>query len=88
MTAIAASGPAGSSSAQSSWRDGKKFLWPLGLLVPTIPWIAWGLAAATGWGVAWWAGPILVFGVFPFFDWAIGKDSDNPPDSVLAFLEG
>ncbi|NUR24916.1 MAG: alkane 1-monooxygenase, partial [Catenulispora sp.] len=64
------------------------FLWPLGLLVPTIPWIAWGLAAATGWGVAWWAGPILVFGVFPFFDWAIGKDSDNPPDSVLAFLEG
>ncbi|GAA1969159.1 alkane 1-monooxygenase [Catenulispora subtropica] len=82
MTAIAASGP-----ADTSWRDGKRLLWPLGLLVPTIPWIAWGLAAATGWGVAWWAGPILVFGVFPFFDWAIGKDSDNPPDSVLAFLE-
>jgi len=75
-------------TADATWRDGKKFLWPLGLLVPTIPWIAWGLAAATGWGVAWWAGPILVFGVFPFFDWAIGKDSDNPPDSVLAFLEG
>ena len=83
MTAIAVSGP-----AESSWRDGKKYLWPLGLLVPTIPWIAWGLAAATGLGLAWWAGPILVFGIFPLFDWAIGKDSDNPPDSVLAFLEG
>src|SRR5512139_2988987 len=75
-------------TADATWRDGKKYLWPLGLLVPAIPFIAWGLAAATGVGVAWWTGPILVFGVFPVLDQLIGKDSDNPPDSVLAFLEG
>jgi alkane 1-monooxygenase len=70
-----------------SWRDGKKYLWPLGLLVPAIPFIAWGLAAVTGLGVFWWTGPIAVFGIFPIFDQLIGKDSDSPPDSVLAFLE-
>ncbi len=70
-----------------SWRDPKRYLWPLGLLVPLLPFIAWGLFEATGLGFFWWFGPVFVFGVMPGLDTLIGKDADNPPDSALKFLE-
>jgi alkane 1-monooxygenase len=69
------------------WRDPKRYLWLLGLIVPLVPFIAWGLVEATGLGVMWWVGPVVVFGVIPFFDLVIGKDSSNPPESVLKRLE-
>ncbi|WP_433323012.1 alkane 1-monooxygenase [Spirillospora sp. CA-294931] len=83
MTAITADGP-----VEATWRDGKKYLWLLGLFVPTFPFLAWALAAATGWGFFWWSGLVLLFGVFPVLDQLVGKDSANPPDSLLAWLEG
>ena len=73
--------------AAISWRDPKRWLWPLGLLVPLLPFIAWGLVEATGLGFFWWFGPVFVFGVMPGLDTLIGKDADNPPDSALKFLE-
>jgi alkane 1-monooxygenase len=73
--------------ATVSWRDPKRFLWPLGLIVPLLPFMAWGLVEATGLGVFWWFGPLFVYGVMPMLDHAIGKDSDNPPDSALKYLE-
>jgi alkane 1-monooxygenase len=69
------------------WTDPKRYLWLLGLIVPLIPFIAWGLVELTGLGVMWWAGPFVVFVVIPFLDRAIGKDSSNPPDSILRRLE-
>jgi alkane 1-monooxygenase len=69
------------------WTDPKRYLWLLGLIVPLIPFIAWGLVELTGLGVMWWAGPFLVFVIIPLLDRAIGKDSSNPPDSVLRKLE-
>src|SRR3712207_7229917 len=51
------------------------------LVVPLLPFIALGLVEATGLGVFWWFGPAFVYGVMPLLDHAIGKDSDNPPDS-------
>jgi alkane 1-monooxygenase len=69
------------------WSDPKRYLWLLGLIVPLTPFIAWGLAEATGLGVMWWAGPFIVFAVIPFLDRLIGKDSSNPPDSILRKLE-
>ncbi|HEV7933795.1 MAG TPA: alkane 1-monooxygenase [Actinomadura sp.] len=74
-------------TAEVTWRDGKKYLWLLGLFVPTFPFLAWGLAAATGLGIFWWSGLILLFGIFPFLDQMVGKDSVNPPESLLAWLE-
>jgi alkane 1-monooxygenase len=71
----------------ASWRDPKRYAWPLGLLVPLLPFMAWGLVAATGLGVFWWFGPMFVFVVMPALDTLIGKDADNPPDSVIAWLE-
>ncbi len=69
------------------WTDPKRYLWLLGLIVPLIPFMAWGLVELTGLGVMWWAGPFVVFVVLPFLDLAIGKDSSNPPDSILRRLE-
>ncbi|HTX11467.1 MAG TPA: alkane 1-monooxygenase [Solirubrobacteraceae bacterium] len=70
-----------------AWRDGKRYAWLLGVLVPTLPFMVYGLVQLTGWGAFWFFGPILIFGVFPPLDLVIGLDADNPPDSVLKWLE-
>jgi alkane 1-monooxygenase len=69
------------------WTDPKRYLWLFGLVVPTVPFMAWGLAEATGLGIMWWVGPFVVFGLIPFLDQVIGKDSANPPDSIIKALE-
>ncbi len=71
-----------------AWTDPKRYAWLLGLLVPVIPFMAWGLVQATGLGVFWFFGPMFVYGIMPALDTVIGKDSANPPDSVLKRLEG
>jgi alkane 1-monooxygenase len=84
-------GPSGSAAPETAtsrvWRDPKRYAWLLGLLIPTLPFLAWGLVHATGLGLLWFYGPILVFGVFPLLDLAIGMDARNPPDSVIKWLE-
>ncbi len=55
--------------------------------MPTLPFLAWGLVKLTGLGVFWFYGPVLVFGIFPLLDLAIGMDARNPPDSVIKWLE-
>jgi alkane 1-monooxygenase len=72
---------------RATWRDPKRHAWLLGLVVPTLPFIAWGLVEATGSGVLWFFGPALVFGIFPLLDLAIGMDARNPPDGVIKWLE-
>ncbi len=71
----------------ATWRDPKRYAWLLGLIVPTLPFLAWGLVHATGLAVFWFYGPFLVFVVFPLLDLLIGMDSRNPPDSVIRWLE-
>jgi alkane 1-monooxygenase len=70
-----------------SWRDPKRYYWLLGLVVPTLPFLAWGLVELTGLGVFWFYGPVLVFGIFPLLDLAVGLDARNPPESVIKTLE-
>jgi alkane 1-monooxygenase len=71
----------------ATWRDGKRYAWLLGLLVPTLPFIAYGLVHLTGWRGMWFFGPVLVFGIFPLADLIVGSDPANPPDSVIKWLE-
>jgi alkane 1-monooxygenase len=71
----------------ATWRDGKRYAWMLGLIIPFAPFIAWAYVQVTGWEGFWFFGPLLVFGVFPLLDIAIGMDPSNPPDSVLKWLE-
>ncbi len=69
------------------WHDPKRYAWLLGLIVPTLPFLAYGLVQATGLGVFWFYGPFLVFVIFPVLDLLIGMDATNPPDSVIKWLE-
>jgi len=78
---------ASTSRAQTRWRDRKRYAWLLGLIVPTLPFLAFGLVEATGLGIFWLYGPFLVFVIFPLLDLAVGTDSANPPDSVIKWLE-
>jgi alkane 1-monooxygenase len=82
--AIAEQRPAGTAPR---WRDHKRYLWLLGLIVPTLPFLAWGLVEATGLGVFWFYGPFLVFAVFPLLDLIVGLDAANPPDDAIKWLE-
>ncbi|MGA9875433.1 MAG: alkane 1-monooxygenase, partial [Solirubrobacteraceae bacterium] len=70
-----------------TWRDEKRYAWLLGLIVPLLPFISWGLVEATGFGVLWFYGPVLIFGIFPLLDLLVGLDATNPPDSVIKWLE-
>jgi alkane 1-monooxygenase len=72
---------------EAAWNDPKRYLWLLGLVVPLLPFLAWALAELTGLGIAYWFGPFVVFGVIPALDQLIGKDSENPPDSAIKYLE-
>jgi alkane 1-monooxygenase len=71
----------------ASWRDRKRYYWLLGLVVPTLPFLAWALVELTGLGVFWFYGPVLVFGIFPLLDLAVGVDARNPPESMIKQLE-
>ncbi len=76
--------PEGSSDA---WKDSKRYLWLIGLVVPSLAFVAFGLWAATGWGVWFWIGPIIVLGVVPLVDLVVGLDRANPPDDAIEALE-
>jgi len=69
------------------WRDGKRYLWILGAVIPLIPIAAWGLVEATGSDLFWYFGPVFVFGIIPVVDLLTGLDRNNPPDEVIEALE-
>ncbi|WP_225804958.1 alkane 1-monooxygenase [Streptomyces sp. NK15101] len=73
--------------APAAWRDPKRWLWLLGLLIPAFPFLSWGLVTATGLRVFWWTGILVLYVIFPVVDHLIGKDSANPPESAIAHLE-
>jgi len=72
---------------QATWSDPKRYLWLFGLVVPLLPFIAFGMVELTGSGLLWWVGPFVVFVLIPFLDQVIGKDAENPPDSAIKWLE-
>ena len=69
------------------WRDRKRYLWLIGLIVPTLVGVSWLAVRASGLGVFWWAGPIVTFGIVPVLDHIVGPDEENPPDGARARLE-
>ncbi|WP_326666065.1 alkane 1-monooxygenase [Streptomyces sp. NBC_00385] len=70
-----------------TWHDPKRYLWLIGLLVPLLPFISWGLVETTGLGAFWWTGLVLLYGIVPAIDQLFGKDTANPPDTALSWLE-
>ncbi|HEY1118181.1 MAG TPA: hypothetical protein VGE43_10785, partial [Acidimicrobiales bacterium] len=76
--------PEGSTEA---WKDKKRYLWLIGLVVPSLAFIAFGAYAATGLGVFLWIGPIVILGIVPAIDLVAGLDRSNPPDDAIEALE-
>jgi alkane 1-monooxygenase len=85
--AIPSPEPGESEEQPTTWTDPKRLAWLLGLVVPALPFLAWGLVEVTGLGAFWFWGPVVVFGVFPLLDLAIGMDARNPPESLIKQLE-
>jgi alkane 1-monooxygenase len=69
------------------WRDGKRYLWLLGAVVPLYLFAGWGLVNLTGLGLFWWMGPIFVYVVIPILDRFFGDDPSNPPEESVAWLD-
>ncbi|NKZ03726.1 alkane 1-monooxygenase [Actinomadura latina] len=86
MVATEQAGGGRAARAEEPWRDPKRYFWLLGLLVPAIPFSAWGLVNLTGLGFFWWLGPVLIFAIFPVFDLLFGEDATNPPESAMPRL--
>ena len=78
----------GGAPLDAAWRDPKRYAWLFGLLVPLLPAVGWGLTRLTGCRVFWFAGPLVVFVLIPLFDFLVGPDAKNPPETSLAALEG
>jgi alkane 1-monooxygenase len=69
------------------WTDKKRYLWMMGFTVMLLPFSGAELAQSTGWSIFYWFAPLFIYTVIPFFDWLIGTDTSNPPESAVAGLE-
>jgi alkane 1-monooxygenase len=79
--------PTTGTDAVRHWRDPKRRLWAIGLVVPLLPFGAARWAELTGWGIAWWLGPIWILLLMPLLDWMLGVDRSNPPEWAVPQLE-
>jgi alkane 1-monooxygenase len=70
-----------------TWRDRKRHLWPVALLMPMLPFAAVAGFASTGRAVFLWIGPIVILGLIPVLDLVVGLDPSDPPDAVIDALE-
>ena len=69
------------------WRDQKRYLWVMGLVVPVSPLVGLWLHDLTGLGVWLWLLPILYYGIIPLVDLVTGNDDSNPPEEIVEALE-
>lgn len=68
------------------WKDSKRYLWLLGLVVPLLPFAAWREVQRWDLDVFWWAGPVWILLLIPILDAVFGEDRSNPPDWAVEQL--
>ena len=76
--------PTGSSE---QWKDNKRYLWLIGLVVPSLAFAGYAGWHFTGVTAFLWLGPVIVLGVVPAIDLFSGLDRSNPPDDAIEALE-
>ncbi len=69
------------------WKDGKRVAWLLSPALPFIGLVLLAFVGVTGNTLFLWGAPFLFYGVIPLFDWLVGTDRTNPPESAVAGLE-
>lgn len=67
--------------------DTRRYLWAIGLLVPALPLMSWGLVEATGSDLWWWITPLFIYVIIPALDALLGTDTANPPEEAVPALE-
>ncbi|MBN7796109.1 alkane 1-monooxygenase [Parahaliea mediterranea] len=69
------------------YRDRKRYLWLSSLFMPLFPMLGIGLFFVTGsqWALA--VPLVFSYGVIPFLDYALGSDTNNPPEEIVPQLE-
>jgi alkane 1-monooxygenase len=77
----------GTDAVPTTWRDPKRYLWLVGLVVPLMPITSWIQYERTGRTWVWITGPLVVYLLIPLLDRLIGTDTSNPPDAARAALE-
>ena len=70
-----------------TWKDRKRWLWPLALVVPLLTFGAYREAVRWDLDVFWYLGPIWVFVGIPIVDALLGTEKGNPPDWATTQLE-
>ncbi len=85
MTATANSTVPEGSTEQ--WRDRKRYLWLIGLVVPSLAFVGLDGWQLTGSGLWFWIGPVVILVIVPAIDLIAGLDRSNPPDDVIEALE-
>ncbi|MDQ6933795.1 MAG: alkane 1-monooxygenase [Actinomycetota bacterium] len=76
-----------SPESTTGWRDRKRYLWLIGLVVPSLAFVGFGMWKLTGLGVWFWIGPIVILVIVPAIDLVAGLDRSNPPDDDIESLE-
>ncbi len=69
-----------------TWKDRKRYLWVLGLVVPFLPIGAMLRVEATGWNAFWWLGPFVILVAIPILDAIFRTDRSNPPEWAVKDL--
>jgi alkane 1-monooxygenase len=69
------------------WRDRKRYLWLIGLVVPSLAFVGYAGWRATDLGAWFWIGPVVILLIVPAIDLVAGLDRSNPPDDVIEALE-
>jgi alkane 1-monooxygenase len=88
-TVAAGTAPSGTvtDASTAQWKDRKRYLWLIGLVVPSLAFLGYGAWTVTGLGAFFWIGPVVILVVVPAIDLATGLDRSNPPDDVIEALE-
>ncbi|MEJ7795693.1 MAG: fatty acid desaturase [Nocardioides sp.] len=76
-----------SQGSTEHWRDHKRHLWLIGLVVPSLAFLGYGGWLLTGLGAWFWIGPVVILVIVPAIDLVAGLDRSNPPDDVIDALE-
>ncbi len=69
------------------WIDGKRWLWLLSPALPMISLVSIILVIKGAHGALLWTAPIVFYVLAPIFDWLIGEDRVNAPESAVPALD-
>ncbi len=69
------------------YRDRKRHMWIVSVLVPGLIFVGPALYLATGNALWLWAPLAFHYGVIPALDYLLGEDRSNPPEEVVPQLE-